>query len=171
MLDRRAAAAMTALCEQAGISLLCYGGVAGGFLSARYLDQPAPAEPLENRSLVKYRLIIEEYGGWERFQGLLRTLHAVAIRHEVTISTVALRWVLEQPRVAGVIVGARHAGHLEDLRRAAAIALTPADLDAIAGAQAGASGPSGDVYSLERKRDGAHGAIMRYALNAGPKAK
>jgi aryl-alcohol dehydrogenase-like predicted oxidoreductase len=162
---------MTALCEKAGIQLLCYGGVAGGFLSSRYLDQPAPAEPLENRSLVKYRLIIEEYGGWDRFQGLLRALHAVASRHAVTISTVALRWVLDQPRVAGVIVGARHAGHLEDLRRAAVMALTPADCDAIAAAQAGAAGPSGDVYSLERQRDGAHGAIMRYTLNAGPAAK
>jgi diketogulonate reductase-like aldo/keto reductase len=84
---------------------------------------------------------------------------------------VALRWVLDQPRVAGVIVGARHAGHLEDLRRAAVMALTPADCDAIAAAQAGAAGPSGDVYSLERQRDGAHGAIMRYTLNAGPAAK
>jgi aryl-alcohol dehydrogenase-like predicted oxidoreductase len=171
VLDRRPAAAMTALCEQAGIQLLCYGGVAGGFLSSRYLDQPAPAEPLENRSLVKYRLIVEEYGGWDRFQELLRALHAVATRHAVTISTVALRWVLDQPRVAGVIVGARHAGHLDDLRRIPALALAPADRDVIAAALAGAAGPSGDVYSLERAPGGVHGSIMRYTLNAGPSVR
>lgn len=159
---------MTALCEKAGVQLLCYGGLAGGFLSDRYLDQPAPAEPLDNRSLVKYRLIIEEFGGWDRFQVLLRALREVATRHGVTIGTVALRWVLDQPRVAGVIVGARHDRHLADLRQVAALALTPADGAAIAEAQAGSAGPSGDVYELERTPGGAHGSIMRYTLNAGP---
>lgn len=162
------ATSMTALCEEAGIQLLCYGGLAGGFLSDRYLDRPAPAEPLDNRSLVKYRLIIEEFGGWDAFQGLLRALHEVATRHAVTIGTVALRWVLDRPRVAGVIVGARHGRHLAGLQQVPALTLTPADLAAIAAAQAGAAGPSGDVYELERTPGGAHGSIMRYTLNAGP---
>lgn len=156
---------LAAFCEQAGIQLLCYGGLAGGFVSARYRDQPAPLE-LPNRSLVKYRLIIDEYGGWARFQALLSTLHEVAMRHDVSIGAVALRWVLDQPRVAGVIVGARHAGHLADLGRVTAVELTAADLDAIAGAQAGASGPTGGVYSLERVPAGVHGSVMRYTLNA-----
>lgn len=176
VLDRRPAPSavegpvqsMTALCEAAGVQLLCYGGLAGGFLSDRYRDQPAPAEQLDNRSLVKYRLIIEEFGGWDGFQRLLRALHEVATRHGVTIGTVALRWVLDRPRVAGVIVGARHGRHLADLKKVAALTLTPADLAAIAAAQAGSAGPSGDVYELERTPGGAHGSIMRYTLNAGP---
>lgn len=176
VLDRRPAPSgvegpaqsMTALCEAAGVQLLCYGGLAGGFLSDRYLDQPAPTEPLDNRSLVKYRLIIEEFGGWDGFQRLLRALHEVATRHGVTIGTVALRWVLDRPRVAGVIVGARHGRHLAELQKVAALTLTPADLAAIAAAQAGSAGPSGDVYELERTPGGAHGSIMRYTLNAGP---
>ena len=167
VMDRRPASAMTALCEDAGIQLLCYGGLAGGFLSDRYLDCPAPAEPLDNRSLVKYRLIIEEFGGWHRFQGLLRALHEVATRHGVTIGTVALRWVLERPRVAGVIVGARHGRHLADLQRVAGLSLTSADVEAIASAQASSAGPSGDVYDLERTPGGVHASIMRYTLNAG----
>lgn len=168
LMDRRPAAAMTALCEQAGVQLLCYGGLGGGFLSDRYLDQPPPPEPLDNRSLVKYRLIIEEFGGWPRFQALLRSLRAVATGHGVTMGTVALRWVLDQPRVAGVIVGARHARHLAALESAAALELTDADRAAIARAQQAAAGPSGEVYELERAPGGAHGAIMRYTLNAGP---
>lgn len=169
VMDRRPSSSMSALCGQAGIQLLCYGGVAGGFLSDRYLDQPPPAEPLDNRSLVKYRLIIEEFGGWDRFQQLLRALRTVATRHRVTIGTVALRWVLDQPRVAGVIVGARHGGHLADLQRVAALALTSADLAVIAEPQAGA-GPSGEVYGLERAPGGVHGSIMRYTLNSAPAA-
>lgn len=168
VMDRRPAAAMATLCGEAGVQLLCYGGLAGGFLSDRYLGQPAPSEPLDNRSLVKYRLIIEEYGGWSRFQDLLRALHEVATRHAVTIGTVALRWVLDRPRVAGVIVGARDSRYLSDLKTVAGLMLTPADEAAIASAQAGWAGPSGDVYELERTPGGAHGSIMRYTLNAGP---
>ena len=167
VMDRRPAAAMTTLCQQAGIQLLCYGAIAGGFLSDRYLDQPAPAEPFDNRSLVKYRLIIDEFGGWDRFQALLRVLRAIADRHGVAISAVALRWVLNQLGVAGVIVGARHSGHLADLRHVASLTLTPTDCTEIARAQEQA-GPSGEVYELERVRGGSHGAIMRYTLNAVP---
>lgn len=166
VLDRRPVSAMSTLCAESGIHLLCYGGVAGGFLSGRYLDQPAPTAPLENRSLVKYRLIIDEFGGWDRFQALLRVLQTIAEGHGVAPGTVALRWVMDQPRVAGVIVGARHSSHLDDLRRAANLVLKPTDHALIARAQAEAPGPSGEIYELERAPGGVHGSIMRYTLNA-----
>ena len=171
VLDRRPATAMTRLCEENGVHLLCYGGLAGGFLSDRYLDRPAPVSPLENRSLVKYRLIIDEFGGWDRFQEMLRVLRAIADRHDVSICAVALRWVLDQPRVAGAIVGARHSGHLDDLCGVASIALTSTDREEIARLQDASPGPSGDVYELERVPGGSHGAIMRYTLNASPPAR
>jgi aryl-alcohol dehydrogenase-like predicted oxidoreductase len=156
---------MAAFCAERGIHLLCYGAVAGGFLAERYLRRAEPAPPLENRSLVKYRLIIEEFGGWDRFQALLTALEAVAVRHRAGIGAVAIRWVLDQPGVAGVIVGARHAGHLDQLRRISAIALDDEDRAAIARAQAGAQGPAGDVYDLERLKGGRHASVMRYTLN------
>ena len=168
VLDRRPSHSMMVLCHEAGVKLLCYGGVAGGFLSDRYLDAPAPATPLENRSLVKYRLIIDEFGGWARFQHLLRALRGIADRYDTSISAVALRWVLDQPAVASVIVGARHAGHLDDLRRVEGLRLDADDGAAITHGQAGAPGPSGEIYELERAPGGVHGSIMRYALNAGP---
>jgi aryl-alcohol dehydrogenase-like predicted oxidoreductase len=165
VLDRRPSGGMAAFCAERGIHLLCYGAVAGGFLGERYLRRTDPAPPLENRSLVKYRLIIEEFGGWDRFQALLTTLEAVAMRHGAGIGAVAIRWVLDQPGVAGVIVGARHAGHLDQLRRVSAIALDDEDRAAIARAQAGAQGPAGDVYDLERLKGGRHASVMRYTLN------
>ena len=113
VLDRRPAEGMAAFCAEHGIGLLCYGALAGGFLSERYLGRADPTPPLENRSLVKYRLIIDEFGGWERFQNMLTSLDAVAARHGVGIGAVAIRWVLDQPGVSGVIVGARHARHLD----------------------------------------------------------
>ena len=165
VLDRRPAVAMASLCAPHGIGMLCYGALAGGFLSERYVGVEAPASPLENRSLVKYRLIIDEFGGWRSFQRMLSALEAIASRHGVGIGAVAIRWVLDQPGVAGVIVGARDAGHLDDTVRACAMTLHPDDRAAIAAVQADARGPAGDVYELERVKGGPHAAIMRYSLN------
>jgi len=164
VLDRRPAA-MAASCAERGIGLLCYGALAGGFLSARYLDAPAPVPPLENRSLVKYSLVVDEFGGWARFQEMLATLHRIAMRHGVGMGAVALRWVLDQPGVAGVIVGARHARHLAETIQAWTVALDADDHARIARVQSAAPGPVGDVYDLERIKGGPHAAIMRYTLN------
>ncbi|MGG5818812.1 aldo/keto reductase [Falsiroseomonas sp. HW251] len=164
-LDRRVAGAMSDLCTRTGMKFLCYGTVAGGFLSSRWLGKPAPAEPLANRSLVKYRLIIEEFGGWDAFQALLSLLDGIARRHGVSITAVATRWVLDQPHVAGAIVGARYAEHLADNLAVFRFALDQADRDAIAALLARHPGPQGDFYTLERDRTGPHGRIMKYELN------
>jgi aryl-alcohol dehydrogenase-like predicted oxidoreductase len=164
VLDRRPSGAMADACRRHGVGLLAYGALAGGFLSERWLGAPAPREPLENRSLVKYRLIIDECGGWDYFQALLAVMKAVADRHGVTIGTVAIRWVLDQPGVAGVIVGARHRSHLAPSCAALELSLDAADLARLAAIQASARGPSGDVYALERVRGGRHASIMRYDL-------
>ena len=164
VLDRRPAAGVAAQCARDGIGLLCYGAVAGGFLSDRWLGTADPAPPLENRSLVKYRLIIDEFGGWNRFQEMLAALGRIALRHEATIGAVAIRWVLDQPGVSGVIVGARHARHLDQIRKACEMMLDDEDLVEIARVQSASPGPQGDVYSLERVKGGPHAAIMRYGL-------
>ena len=167
VLDRRPAEAMAAFCAQHGIGLLCYGALAGGFLSNRYLRRAVPASPLENRSLVKYRLIIDEFGGWEDFQNMLTSLDVVATRHGVGIGAVAIRWVLDQPGVSGVIVGARNVRHLDETISACALALDADDHAEIARAQAASCGPSGEVYGLERVKGGLHASVMRYTLNRG----
>jgi aryl-alcohol dehydrogenase-like predicted oxidoreductase len=164
VLDRRPAAGLSAYCAEKGIGLLCYGAVAGGFLSDRYLGRPDPAAPLENRSLVKYRLIIEEFGGWNRFQEMLAALGRIAARRQATIGAVAIRWVLDQPGVSGVIVGARHARHIDQIRKACELALDDADWREISRVQSASSGPGGDVYALERVKGGRHASIMRYTL-------
>lgn len=166
LLDRRAAGAMVSLCMSRGVGILAYGAVAGGFLSERWLGVAEPAASLENRSLVKYKLIIDEFGGWSLYQELLRVLAGIAARHQVRIGTVAIRWVLDQPGVAAAIVGARDASHLPHTVAALGLHLTDddrAELDAIL---ARSRGPTGEVYALERDRHGAHGRIMRYNLNA-----
>lgn len=165
LLDARPEHGLTALCAETGLQLLCYGTVAGGFLSERWLGQPEPREPFANRSLVKYKLIIDDFGGWELFQRLLRVLAGIGNKHGVGLTAVATRHVLDQPHVAGVIVGARYADHLDGNLAVFRLALDAADKAAIAAVLAERKGPLGDTYTLERDRDGRHGRIMKYNLN------
>jgi aryl-alcohol dehydrogenase-like predicted oxidoreductase len=165
LLDRRPAGAMAALAAEHGLALLCYGALAGGFFHARWLGQPEPAEPLENRSLTKYKLIIDECGGWTRFQALLALLDDIAKAHGVGIGAVAMRWVLDQPAVGAVIAGARNRDHLADTLAVESLALSAHDRARLDAHLAEQPVPPGDVYELERDREGRHGRIMRYNLN------
>jgi aryl-alcohol dehydrogenase-like predicted oxidoreductase len=165
LLDERPAGAMRQLCAARRVPLLCYGALAGGFLSERFLGAPEPVEVF-NRSLVKYRLIIAEFGGWSRFQNLLAAVHRVAQRHDVSIGAVAIAWVLEQPNVAGVIVGSREARHLRDTLVAATLGLDESDRQALRAVLDAHPPVPGDVYDLERVKAGRHAAIMKYDLNS-----
>jgi len=165
LLDDRPEHGMVELCQRHGIALLCYGTVAGGFLSDRWLGQAAPAEPLANRSLVKYRLVIDEFGGWPLFQQLLQALRRLADRHGCDIATVASRAMLDRPGVAAAIVGATSTAHLAAHQLIGNFALEAADWAELAAVTARRAGPPGDVYTLERDRNGPHGRIMKYELN------
>ena len=165
VLDRRPENGLSALCQAHGVGLICYGSIAGGFLSDRWLGQSAPSGPLANRSLVKYKLIIEDFGGWSLFQELLRTLRRVADRHNADIASVASRFTLDLNGVAAVIIGATSCAHLAANVGIGALKLTDADRAEIEGVGARRHGPKGDVYELERDRNGRHGSIMKYNLN------
>lgn len=108
-LDTRPAELMTPVCLENNVQLLCYGTLLGGFLSSFWLGKSEPRleAELTNISLRKYLPWIELWGGWALFQELLRTLQSIAQKHNVSLSTIALRWVLDQPAVGGVIVGVR----------------------------------------------------------------
>lgn len=168
LLDQRPQSTLAPYCAAAGIQLLCYGSVAGGFLSERWLGASEPQEPFENRSLVKYKLIVDDFGGWDLFQQLLLQLQKVAQRHGVSIPTVAMRWVLQQPQVAGVIVGVRRGDHLADHLKVLSLQLDGADTATLDTVLAQRQPPSGDVYAVERDIEGRHGRVMKYDLNKEP---
>lgn len=152
LLDRRAAGAMSAFCLDHDVRLLAYGTLAGGLLSERWLDKPAPPpETIADWSKSKYNRFIGAIGGWDVFQGILRAAGRVARRHGVSISNVATRWVLNHPAVAAVIVGARlgEGEHRDDNRRTFAFALDAEDhavLDAALALAEPVPGDCGDEY-------------------------
>jgi aryl-alcohol dehydrogenase-like predicted oxidoreductase len=164
LLDRRASGALTAVCATSPLRLICYGTLAGGFITERWLGEPEPVE-LSNRSLIKYKLVIDDFGGWTQFQALLQTLKAIGQRHGVSLSAVATRWVLDQPFVAAAIVGARYAAHLPEHLQVFSFKLDAQDHREISQVLSNCPGPQGDTYSLERDRKGRHGRIMKYNLS------
>jgi len=134
LVDRRPEARMAAYCNEHGITLLAYGTLLGGLLSDKYLGRPEPRRgELGTASLQKYKRMIDAWGGWALFQELLAALKEIADRHGVTLAGVGLRYVLDRPAVAGVIVGARLglAQHIADNARVFDWALDADDLKAI----------------------------------------
>jgi aryl-alcohol dehydrogenase-like predicted oxidoreductase len=108
LIDLRPQVKMSQFCEQHGVQLLAYGTVGGGLLSEAYLGTREPGRyDFATASLRKYKNMVDAWGGWALFQELLQTLHGIAQKHDVSIANVAVRYVIEQPAVAGAIVGAR----------------------------------------------------------------
>ena len=166
LLDNRPAGDFSQWCSDNDIQILCYGVLAGGFLTDRWLGQPDPGFTFENRSLIKYRLIIEDFGGWDLFQSLLGTLDDIGKQHGVPLSAVATSYMLRQPQVAATIIGARTAANIQDTLASATVSLSESQTAAIEAVISQRGGPLGNVYALEKDRNGPHGRIMKYNLNA-----
>jgi len=108
LIDRRPEVQMSQFCREHGIGLLTYGTVCGGLLSDKYLGQAEPdRSALNTASLRKYKQMIDAWGGWGLFQELLTTLQQLASKHGMSLANVAVRYILDRPAVAGVIIGVR----------------------------------------------------------------
>jgi aryl-alcohol dehydrogenase-like predicted oxidoreductase len=134
LIDRRPEVQMSEYCEGHSIQLLAYGTLAGGLLSEKYLGHPEPDRAVLNTaSLSKYKQMVDAWGGWGLLQDLLLVLKGIADCHGVSIAEVAMRYVLDRPAVAGVIVGVRLgvADHRDDNAQVFGLELGPVDLDGI----------------------------------------
>jgi aryl-alcohol dehydrogenase-like predicted oxidoreductase len=131
LVDRRPETRMASFCREHGVTLLAYGTLLGGLLSEKYLGSAEPRrQELNTASLQKYKNMIDAWGGWALFQELLAVLKEIADRHRVSIANVGIRYVLDRPAVAGVIIGARLglARHLDDNLPAFGLELDDDDL-------------------------------------------
>ena len=165
LLDRRPENGMAEVCREHNIKLICYGTLAGGFLTDRYLGKSEPGEEFENRSLVKYKLIIDEFGSWRDFQEVIQAASAVAKKHSTSVAVVASRFILEKDQVGAVIIGARNARHLEDNLKVFDLSLDEEDNKLLCAVLGGKKGPKGDTFGLERIKGGPHEVIMKTNLN------
>jgi aryl-alcohol dehydrogenase-like predicted oxidoreductase/enamine deaminase RidA (YjgF/YER057c/UK114 family) len=118
LLDQRATYDMKEVCSQYGIKLLAFGTLGGGLLSDRWLGQPQP-ENMETWSQMKYHRFVGAAGGWDKYQSMLQKVKKVAEKHQTSIANIASGYILQQPHVAAVIIGARlgQSEHLSDTLR------------------------------------------------------
>lgn len=95
----RSQAKVLQLCRAYGVRVFAKGGLMAGLISERYVGAPCPdpvaADP-DLDSVPAALDAVKSYGGWDRVQGLLAAVKAVADKHGVKMQTVALRWQMDQ---------------------------------------------------------------------------
>lgn len=166
VLDQRAKHYLESICIENNIKFLCYGVLAGGFLSEKWLgtEDPSMKGSIENRSLIKYRVIIEEIGGWNAFQDILKELDYIAKKNNCSIGVIAGAYILAQQNVEAIIIGSRNTKHIDTTLRMANIALSNEELEQIDNLVHKYAIKNSDFYELERYSK-QHSSIMKYDLN------
>jgi aryl-alcohol dehydrogenase-like predicted oxidoreductase len=108
VLDQRPLEEMVPYCEKNGIRILAYGTLGGSLYTERFYMQDYPLETiLSTASLQKYMGMVRRWGDWKKFQKFLQTIHSIAVKYQVSMANIALRFILEQPAIAAAIVGVR----------------------------------------------------------------
>ncbi len=121
----------TDLFLEEGLGLIPWGPLGGGFLSGKYRPDKRPKEPEEGRLAVQQDSDEEAWvrRSTERNWQILAAIGDVVMAHDgSTYSQVALAWLLAQPAVATVIIGARNLGQLEDNLAAIELQLSPQEI-------------------------------------------
>lgn len=154
LIDQRANGNMADVCTEYNVKLLAFGTLGGGFLTDKWLGKSEPKiSELKTWSQMKYKRFIDAAGGWEPYQHLLQTVTEIAGKHDASVANIASRYILENPIVGAVIVGARlgESEHISDNQRILDIALDREDITAIKKAQLQLDPIHGDCGDEYRK--------------------
>jgi len=138
----------------AGLGLLPWSPLGGGWLSGKYkrTERPAGATRLgedPNRGMEAY-----DRRGTRRTWDVIDAVQKIADERGVSMAEIALAWVSDRPAVTSTILGARTIGQLEANLRAADLHLTAAEtaaLDAVSDPRA-TDYPYGELGVEQRDR-------------------
>jgi aryl-alcohol dehydrogenase-like predicted oxidoreductase len=124
-------------CLDAGIGLLPWSPLAGGWLSGKYQRDEAPTGSTRLGEDPKRGMEAwEARNADERTWQVLDAVSNVAEAHGASRSQVALAWLLARPAVTSVILGARTVEQLQDNLGAADLVLDEAELQTLTDASA-----------------------------------
>jgi aryl-alcohol dehydrogenase-like predicted oxidoreductase len=112
------------------LALLPWSPLAGGFLSGKYSRENEKPDGAR-RATLDFPPVERE-----RLWRVLDVMRPIAADHLVSVAQVALAWLLAQPHVTSVIIGAKNQEQLLDNIAAADLALSPEQLRAITEASA-----------------------------------
>ena len=142
MINRAAAKELLPWCKSHNTGVICYSPMQSGILTDGF-----SAERVVKLASDDWRRRSPEFRepALGRNLALRDALRPIAARHGVSVSSVAVAWVLSWPGVSGAIVGARTPAQVDGWIQAATLQLTQDDLaeiaEAIVKTQAGA-GPT-----------------------------
>jgi aryl-alcohol dehydrogenase-like predicted oxidoreductase len=105
-----------------GLGLLVWSPLAGGLLTGRYAPDERIPEKGQRRSFDFPPVHAP------RAHACVDAMRAIAQAHEVSVSQVALAWLLHRPQVTSVILGVSRREQLEQNLAAAPISLSTAEL-------------------------------------------
>lgn len=134
----------------AGIGLLPWSPLGGGWLSGKYQRNEIPSgasrlgEELE-RGMEAYT----PRNAQERTWAVIDAVKQVAERHNATMAQVSLAWLTESPAVTSVLVGARNQTQLADNLGAADLRLSAEDMELLNAVSA----PQCNVYPYGEQAD------------------
>ena len=113
------------LCREEGIGVLPWSPLSGGFLSGKYRrEDPTPAGA--RRTGFNFPPI-DEARGFDAIDALDK----IAKEKNVSVAQVALAWLLAQPGITSVIIGANRMSQLEDNLKAAELDLSAAEIEVL----------------------------------------
>ncbi len=121
----------------AGIGLLPWSPLAGGWLSGKYVrDQPPTGATRLGEDPKRGMEAWEARNANERTWTVLDAVTSIAKAHSASASQVALAWLLGRPAMTSVILGARTVDQLQDNLGAADVKLTDAEVQQLTDASA-----------------------------------
>jgi aryl-alcohol dehydrogenase-like predicted oxidoreductase len=149
--------------QDAGLGLLPWSPLGGGYLTGKYQRDQNPSGA--TRLGEDPGRGMEAYGrrGTERTWQIVGTVRSVAAAREVTMAEVALAWVTARPAVSSTILGARTEEQLAGNLRAAGLRLTESETALLdeASHPAAPDYPYGELGLDQRARDLAAGWATR----------
>ncbi|GLK64736.1 aldo/keto reductase [Paracoccus kondratievae] len=107
-----------------GIGLMVWSPLAGGFLSGKYSGGSAADQG--RRAIFDFPPV-----DLERGDVAIAVMREIALAKGCTVAQVALAWLLHQPVVTSVIVGAKRIEQLQDNIRSTEVSLSAEDLAAL----------------------------------------
>ncbi|MFN3808619.1 aldo/keto reductase [Asticcacaulis sp.] len=107
-----------------GLGLMVWSPLAGGFLSGKYSGGVAD----DDSRRAKFNFPPVDLA---RGDAVIAVLREVAATKGVSVAQVALSWLLHQPHVTSVIIGAKRPEQLSDNLKAAEVTLSTEDLSAL----------------------------------------
>lgn len=108
LIDQKAEDEVLQVCEELNISVFVYGALAQGLLTGKYDLETKFGENDRRRRLSKF-----QPKNMAKNLKVVQKLRLIGEKHGKTPAQVAIRWVLENPVVDCVIVGAKTASQIE----------------------------------------------------------